>query len=120
MKDIGAGLILGGFIGEIPLGFKVENPLPDTTLCLPQHRLQLFHGPDVKLTLFALAVGILGRIKGPFVRGHVPQHIGENLLGRAGIKRIAGDLIGFQESQGRQGLIVEHFFEMGQEPVFIR
>ncbi len=120
VRDAGAGPLAGGFVSEVALRRQVEHGGPPLCRLFPEDLPEFLQGPDVELPLFPFAVRILGGVEGACGVGHIPEHIGEDLLGGPGVEGVPGDLVGFQVSHGQQGLIVEHLFEMGQQPLSVR
>ena len=119
MQDVGAGRVSAGLIVEIPPGLQVEDRLPESGLGRPEGLPEFIEAPHVEFSLDAFAVGILSGKEGPFRGAHVPQDIGEDLGCGLSQKRDAAHLGGFQAGHGRQRLIVEHFFEVGQQPLAV-
>ena len=71
---------------------------------------------DVEPAFLALAVRIFGAIKGSFGGKQVAQHVREDFFGHPAVKTVLGGLVAGHVGHGQQGLVIEHFFEMGQQP----
>jgi len=119
VDDIGSCFLPGSLIHEISLRTQPQNRFPAVRIHIFEHVVKFFGRPNIKLAFLPLAVGVFGGIKCAFRGGHVPQDIGEDLLGCLGKQGIPGDLEGFQIGGGDHGLIVEHFFKMRQKPFAI-
>ena len=79
---------------EIPSVGKPEVAANKVTGLFTQRGLEFLGGPDEKLALFTLAIGILGRVEpAPWV-GHLSEHVIEGLFGYAAVQRAPGDLVG--------------------------
>src|SRR4029079_1272255 len=76
-------------------------------------------GPDVKLPLFALRIGIEGSRKRPFGRGHLALQPADRLGGALAEQGVAG--LGKSQRQQFQKLsvVVEHFLEMRHQPALV-
>src|SRR3989304_2055857 len=101
--------VIGDIIGA------TENP----THSLSQYLNDFGRGPDKEFSFFTLAVSILGRVKAPFRRQHLPLHIGQRLCSDAFKEFITGGLVGLQVKLDELGIIVQHLFEMRDKPVLI-
>ena len=76
-------------------------------------------GPDEELALFSLAVGVLGRVEAAEGVGHLTQHVVQGLFGYAPVESLPGGLVYVEVETGQQGVVVEHLFEVGDQPVGI-
>ena len=79
-----------------------------------------FLGPHIELAFHPFAVGIFGAEESAFGRSHVPVDIVQKIVGKIGKLFFAGDLIGFDQGGGEQGVVIEHFFKMRHQPFVIR
>ena len=75
--------------------------------------------PEIEGPLLPLAVGVLGGIEAPCRSSEIAQHIGEDLAGELQEVWVAAALEGLEGGEGDKGLIVEHLFEVGDEPLCI-
>ena len=74
--------------------------------------------PDVKAPLFALAVGVLGRGPGIFRQAHRrAEQVADRFFDHLAIARRASQLPGVGVDKDEQSVVVEHLFEMGDEPM---
>src|SRR3990172_10418597 len=85
-----------------------------------QDFLYFFWFPNVEFSFFAFTISVLGRIKPSFWMGHIPFHILKDFSGHLGIKLVFGNLISLQISLRQDGLVVEHFLEVGDQPRLVR
>ena len=116
------------FLGDVIRGHK-------SVRLRTQHGSDLVRRPDEKPALLPLAVGVLGGIKAagrtcgePFgfaqgrpgrTIGHLADDVIERLLRDGAFEWIAGHLPGVQVDAGQLGVVVEHFFKMGHEPMVV-
>ena len=119
MQDVVPGFSPGGFLDIITTPLHLKNPEDQIGLFRFQNLPNFILAPEVKFAFFSLTVGILGRIKSPFRRRQVPDHILKDLPRRLCIKIISGGLKSLRISDGQQGLVVEHFLKMRHQPVRI-
>src|SRR3972149_2038095 len=89
-------------------------------LLLTQYFYNLIRRPDVELAFNTFAVGVLSGIEAALRRGHVPQHISKDTLCNISKKCLFCSLICLCICDGKQRLVIEHFFKMRNEPVLIR
>ena len=117
VQDVRPGRLSPGFLAVVALGGHVEDRFPEGGLVGSERRAQLRPRPDVEPAFHAFAVRVLGREETALGRGHVAQHVGEDLLRGPAEGRLARDLAGGQRGECGQGLVVEHFLEVGDEPL---
>ena len=89
-------------------------------LLLTQYFYNLIRRPDVELAFYPFTVGVLSGIETALRRGHVPQYISKDIFYNISIKFLPRGLICLCISDGKQCLIIEHLFKMGNKPVFVR
>ena len=89
--------------------------------CFPSQNLfDFLLGPHIELAFHPFAVRIFGAEESSFCRSHVPVDILQKIVGKISKLFLAGDLIGFDQGGGEQGVVIEHFFEMWHQPFVIR
>ena len=64
-------------------------------------------------------VGVFGGEEAAVGVGQVAEDVLEDVAGDLRVEGVAGDLEGFEIGEGELGLIVEHFLEVGDEPVSV-
>ncbi len=79
----------------------------------------LGEGPDVEFALFALGVGVLGRVERPLGAGHPAEDVVHRLAGDAGVFWVVRDLVGFEVDGAQQGIVVEHLLEVRGQPALV-
>src|SRR3989338_678026 len=89
-------------------------------LLLTQYFYDLIRRPDVKLAFNTFAVGVFSGIETSLRRGHIPQHISKDALCNISKKCLSCSLICLCICDGKQRLVIKHFFKMRNEPVLIR
>src|SRR5690349_4522056 len=80
---------------------------------------KLFARPAVEFAFVALAIGILGGIETAFRMSHVTAHIIKNIPRDVRVLRVPAEDIRIEVQLGQLRVIVEHFFEMGYQPLRI-
>ena len=87
---------------------------------LAQYFANLVARPDVELAFESFAVSVFAGIKSPLRTRQIAQHVIADAPGAVGEQPLAprdcGGAIGVDEDGGDQRLVVEHLFEMGNEP----
>ena len=96
---------------------KITEYLP---FFFTQYSYYFIRRPDIIFSFYSFTVGILGGIETTLRRGHVPQHISKDIFYNVSIKFLPRGLICLNISHRKQRLVIEHFFKMGNEPVFVR
>ncbi len=86
---------------------------------LVQKLLDLRRRPDVELALLALAVGVQRAVERPFRRGHLALHPAQRLLGDLAEEVVARRLPCLQVDHRQQGIVVQHFLEVGRQPALV-
>src|SRR5690242_18455187 len=76
-------------------------------------------GPNVEFSFLALAVGIFGRVEPSFRICHIANDVLECLFGNPSVKRKFSLLICVEINSSEQRIVVEHLFEMRNEPTRI-
>ena len=115
----------GGFLGHVEdvLAFEIagvgnsEEPTEDIAFFVAQDGAQLLGCPDEELALFPFAVGVLGRVETALGVGHLSQHVVQGFLRDAAVKPTAGNQMAVEVKPGQQSVVVQHFLEVGHQPV---
>ena len=95
-------------------------PLAEAFCIRPAQRPgQFIGGQHVIFPLCALAVRVLAAAKAALGAGQFPQHIVQRAADDLRIKGTAGMLECLRVGQRQQGVVVEHFFKVGNQPAFI-
>ncbi len=84
-----------------------------------EHGGDFLERPDVELTFHPFAIGIFGRIEPSVSTGHAVEDVIHCFAGDPAEGRVTGGLQGFEIGRAQQRIIVEHFFEMWDEPFLV-
>ena len=71
-----------------------------------QNLLDFLLGPHIELALNPFAVRIFGAEESSLGRSHVPVDILQKIVGKISKLFFAGDLIGFDQGSGEQGIVI--------------
>ena len=119
MGDVTTVFLACDLIQVVAFFFKIENIGIEVSVFLPKRLPRFLLAPEVELSFLSLTVRIFSGIKSTRGRSKVPHDVCKRIL--AGIQKegIVCNLVTFQVRQGKEGLVVEHLFEVGNEPFFI-
>ncbi len=81
--------------------------------------MDLVGRPDVELALDAFAIGILAAIETAAFVAHFKQDVVEGFLGDSAVQLVARDLPGVKVDARKLGIVVEHLFEMRNQPAMV-
>lgn len=81
--------------------------------------LNLGTGPEVGETFVGVGFGVEGGVEGAFWGGHFAEDEVADAAGDAGVAGDLGPAEGFGVEPGEHGVVVEHDFEVGDEPTVI-
>ena len=98
---------------EVSLFRDVIAGVKGGPLVFSQHSQHFLRAKGVVGALAAVAVGILGADKGAGGQGHLFEEIAGGLRGHLAVKRPSRDSVGLAVGQHQQGVVVEHFFKVG-------
>ena len=106
----------------LPVAFvgDVEKGAEPAALFGAQDRLHLGRRPDEELALLALRIGVGRRIEPALGADHLPQDVLQDLARDPGVEGVPRDLVALQVGLREQGVVVEHLFEVGDQPALIR
>ena len=76
-------------------------------------------GPAIELALVPFAVGILRRIKSAAGMGHVAENVAKDVADHVGVPFLSADEIGVEVEVHQLRVVIEHLFEVRDEPLRI-
>src|SRR5438105_1504168 len=98
---------------------EVVQRAENATFFFAENLHHLDTSPDVELPFFPLAIRVERGVETAFRRCHFPLDKSEDLVGDAGEKRILVPLPGSRVQACEQSVVVQHLFEMWNEPARI-
>ena len=104
---------------EIAPGGHVVMLREKRSIFRPQHRLDVGQRPDVELSLFALRIGVQGRVERALPAGHLPREPTHSLLGPFPVQHLSGAAPGERQQVEKLGIVVEHLLEMRHQPLVV-
>ena len=99
-----------------PVGHPVVF-LDDGELFLAEEFFQFDGGEAVEFALFTLGVGVLRGVEAALRVGHVTQDVAEDITHHLGMALLSADQVGIEVELHELGIVVEHFFEVGDQPL---
>ena len=104
---------------KISFGCETEIWDGERQLLFGQDCFHFCKGEAVEFSFLTLAVGIFGRVESTFRVGHVAQEVAQNIPHHGMVLRISANKTSIQIEVNQLGIVIQHFFEMGDQPPFI-